>query len=230
LLLALDTATATASLAVCDLERRQVLAEVTWQARRRHTQDLLVTASWLLAQCGHAPGDLTALAVTTGPGSFTGVRIGISAVKGIALGLPRPPRVLGLPTLSVTAVPWLALAARSQPAATVCTVLQAGRGRYNWVVFAGDPLYCPAADEHRAGASEELAAELAGRAPQPLWLAGEVADDLAAAVAGLAHVTVVDPVSGLRRSGHLARLALLHFDCGHVDDLHALQPLYLHTP
>lgn len=230
MLLALDTATATASVAVCDPERRQVLAEVTWQARRRHTQDLLVTARWLLAQCGHVPVDLTALAVTTGPGSFTGVRIGISAVKGIALGLPQPPRVIGLPTLSVTAAPWLGLAQRCQPAAVICAMIQAGRGRYNWAFFEGDPLYCPAAGDHRAGVGEELAAELAGRAPQPLWLAGEVADDLAAAVAGLAHVTAIDPVSSLRRSGHLARLALLHFERGHADDLHELQPLYLRTP
>ena len=80
MLLALDTATTTASLAVYDLTAQQLLAELTWQARRRQTQDLLVTAQQLLAQLNLTPQALTALAVTTGPGSFTGVRIAISAV------------------------------------------------------------------------------------------------------------------------------------------------------
>ena len=87
MLLALDTATATASLALYELTRDTLVAEWTWQARRRHTQDLLGAAQTLLHQAGATPAALTALAVTTGPGSFTGVRIGISTVKGMALGL-----------------------------------------------------------------------------------------------------------------------------------------------
>ena len=86
LLLAIDTATATASVAVYDMERRRLLAETTWQARRRHTQDLMVTVQHMLEQAGVAAAELTALAVTTGPGSFTGVRIGISAVEGLGAG------------------------------------------------------------------------------------------------------------------------------------------------
>ena len=66
MLLALDTATATASLALYDLTRDTLVAEWTWQARRRHTQDLLGAAQTLLHQAGATPAALTALAVTTG--------------------------------------------------------------------------------------------------------------------------------------------------------------------
>jgi tRNA threonylcarbamoyladenosine biosynthesis protein TsaB len=230
MLLALDTATTTASLAVYDLSAGQLLAEMTWQARRRQTQDLLGAARDLLALVGTTPAAMTALAVTTGPGSFTGVRIAISAVKGIGLGLPEPPLVIGIPTLSVTAAPWLTLAAKCNPPAVVCACIQAGRGRYNWAWFDGDLLVRPDAQAHCAGGAAEFGAALAEAAPQPIWLTGEVASDLADAVANVPHVTVIDPTSSLRRAGQLARLAALHFAAGPADSLETLQPLYLRNP
>ena len=122
MLLALDTATATASVAVYDRQRGKLLSELTWQARRRHTQDLLPAVEQALAHAGAGVEQITALAVTTGPGSFTGVRIGISAVKGLGLGLAQPPQVVGIPTLSVTAAPWLdAAATGTSPAAAAIT-------------------------------------------------------------------------------------------------------------
>ncbi len=107
MLLALDTATATASVAVYDRQRRRLLSEITWQARRRHTQDLMPAVQQALAYAGAGVEQITALAVTTGPGSFTGVRIGISAVKGLGLGMVQTLQTVGVPTLSVTAAPWL---------------------------------------------------------------------------------------------------------------------------
>jgi len=230
MLLAFDTATTTASLAVYDLSAGHLLAETTWQARRRQTQDLLPATQSLLALAAVAPAALTALAVTTGPGSFTGVRIAISTVKGIGLGLPHPPRVIGIPTLSVAAAPWLDSARRCCPPVRVCACIQAGRGRYNWAWFDGDLLARPTVHEHQAGSSAELGEALALAAPHSIWLTGEVATDLANIAGALPHVTVLDPVSSLRRAGQLARLAALHFAAGTADTLDALQPLYLRNP
>lgn len=229
MLLALDTATTAASVAVYDVDAGMLLAESTWQARRRHTQELLVEAQHLLARLERTPAQLTALAATTGPGSFTGVRIGMSALKGIGLGLAQPPRVVGVPTLAVTAAPWLDVAATAE--AQVCACIQAGRGRYNWCFFAGtDRLWRPGADDHQAGNAAEFSAALAQRTNAPVWLVGETAPDLAEAVAELAHVTLVGTVSGQRRAGHLAHLAAQHLAQGTEDDLAALQPLYLQNP
>lgn len=231
MLLALDTATTTAALAVYDLTKQQLLAELTWEAQRRQTQDLLVTAQQLLAQLDLAPAQLTALAVTTGPGSFTGVRIGISTVKGMALGLPTRPHIIGLPTLTVTAAPWFALLERWQPTGSICAVIHAGRGRYNWVHFtAGQVLWRPAVADHHSGSAAELADALAQVATTPILCVGEVDAALTAAVQALPHVTIVDPVSGWRRAGHLARLAALHLAAGADDQLSALEPLYLRAP
>ena len=231
MLLALDTATTTASLAVYDLVAQQLLAELTWQARRRQTQDLLVTAQQLLAQLDLTPQDLTALAVTTGPGSFTGVRIAISAVKGIGLGLPVVPQVVGVPTLCVTAAPWLLLASRTNPPTTVCAFIQAGRGRYNWTFFTdGDLLRRPTALEHHSGTETEFGQALAHMTSQGIWLIGELDRALEKVMHDLAHVTVIDAVSSWRRAGSLARVAALHLAHGTHDELHTLQPLYLRAP
>lgn len=229
--LALDTATTTASLALYDETKEQLLAEYTWEARRRQTQDLLVTAQQMLAQLDLTPQDLTALAVTTGPGSFTGVRIGISTVKGIGLGLATPPSVIGIPTPVVTAAPWLALMQRTAPDARLCALIHAGRGRYNWVFFGSDALlWRPTVADHHGGTLAELVDALQAQPASPIWLAGETDADVLAALQPLSHVVPIDPVSGWRRAGQLARLAALHLAAGTADDLTTLQPLYLRNP
>jgi tRNA threonylcarbamoyladenosine biosynthesis protein TsaB len=232
MLLALDTATTTASVAVYSLDTRQLLAEMTWQARRRQTQELLPALQDMLRLLDVTPAAISSLAVTTGPGSFTGVRIAISTAKGMALGLSRPPRVLGIPTLSVTAAPYVELSA-SRAGARVCATIQAGRGRYNWAWYGPeDLLHRPGIEEHHAGAAAEFAAQLA-ECNDVVWLVGELGSDLPDLLASspnLAHVHCVDPVSSLRRAGQLARLAALHLDAGVCDAIETLQPLYLRNP
>lgn len=231
LLLALDTATATASVAVYDTTRRTLLAETTWQARRRHTQDVTSTMQRVLGLAGVAAAELTALAVTTGPGSFTGVRIGISLVKGLGMGLPEPPRVIGLPTLCVTAAPWIGAAASVNPPAAICAYIQAGRGRYNWAWYgAADALWRPEQEDHSAGAVAEFVADLSTRRDGTVWAVGEPDGRLCEAVEGVDHVALLDAVSGLRRAGTLARLAARHLHAGMDDDLASLRPLYLRNP
>jgi tRNA threonylcarbamoyladenosine biosynthesis protein TsaB len=226
-LLAIDSATATASVALYDLTNSLLLAESTWQARRRHTQGLLVMTQALMAQLGVLPAQVRGLAVTTGPGSFTGVRIALSVVKGIGVGLPTPPKVVGLPTLTVTAAPWLSLAQAAS--AHLWAYIQAGRGRYNWAIF-DKTLYHPSATDHQAGNAADFAKMLATQDGKKIWLVGEVAPDLLDAVAPLSHVIVVDPISAMRRAGLLAHLAAQQIAAGQVDNLATLQPLYLQGP
>lgn len=228
MLLALDTATTTASLAVFDLETNHLLVETTWEARRRQTQELLVVAAELLTRLDLRPEAIDALAVTIGPGSFTGVRIGISTAKGIGLGLVEPPRVIGIPTLSVTAAPWLDTA--NAAGTRVCACIQAGRGRYNWVLFDGETrLHRPGKDEHHVGRADDLVAYL-NAMQEPVWLVGELASNDIAQFHAVSNVQVIDNVSGLRRAGSLARLAAGHLAAGVGDNLRDLQPLYLRSP
>ncbi len=229
MILALDTATATASLALYDPRNQMILVEQTWQARRRQTEQLLPVLQQVMDQADLQPDAIRTVAVTTGPGSFTGVRIAISVAKGIALGATTMPTLVGVPTLSVTAAPWIE-AAHAAGDAEIWAFIQAGRGRYNWAVFAaGDLTYRPDVSAHRIGNVERLEAELAAL-NRPVWLVGETTQAIQQMAVRLDHLLLIDATSGLRRASALARLAALHEQAGHVESVDSLQPLYLREP
>ena len=84
LLLAFETSAKAASVALFD--ENKLLGECYQNTGMTHSQTLMVMAEDLIHQCGYAPGDITHVAVAAGPGSFTGVRIGVAAAKGFAWG------------------------------------------------------------------------------------------------------------------------------------------------
>ena len=84
LLLAFETSAKAASVALFD--ETKLLGESYQNTGLTHSQTLMVMAEDLLKQCGKTAGDVTAVAVAEGPGSFTGVRIGVAAAKGFAWG------------------------------------------------------------------------------------------------------------------------------------------------
>ncbi len=90
MLLALDTSTHTVGVALYD--GVSVLGEAIWTSRDYHTVELAPKAAEILDQCGVEAADLTVVAVAIGPGSFTGLRIGLALAKGLALvhRLPLP--------------------------------------------------------------------------------------------------------------------------------------------
>ena len=95
ILLALDTAANLCSVAVFDAARGQVLAEMSEDIGRGHAERLMPMVERTLADAGLNLADLSAVAVSTGPGSFTGLCVGLSAAKGLGQGLGIP--VIGIP-------------------------------------------------------------------------------------------------------------------------------------
>lgn len=98
-ILAADTSTAINTVAVCADKR--LLAESVVECGRSHAERLLATVDWVLAEAGLELGDLDALAISIGPGSFTGLRVGTATWKGLAFaqGL----RLAAVPTLDAMA-------------------------------------------------------------------------------------------------------------------------------
>ncbi|MFC2038007.1 tRNA (adenosine(37)-N6)-threonylcarbamoyltransferase complex dimerization subunit type 1 TsaB, partial [Chloroflexota bacterium] len=103
MLLAIDTATRMAGLALYDQVAGRILGEETWYSVNNHTVELMPRLVRLLDQQGVTPDGLTGLAVSLGPGSFTGLRIGLGVVKGLALAGRLP--LVGVPSLDVVAQP-----------------------------------------------------------------------------------------------------------------------------
>jgi tRNA threonylcarbamoyladenosine biosynthesis protein TsaB len=121
--LAIDTATDRASVAVRADGR---LAERSWPARRHHTVHLAATVADLLVAVGLDVSDLDGIGVAIGPGSYTGLRVGLAFAKGVAVvtGV----KVVGVPTLDATAAPLSPpVCQRERP---LYAVLRAGRNRY----------------------------------------------------------------------------------------------------
>lgn len=99
-ILAVDTATRSCSVALTEDDR--LLAEFTLVRRQTHSRHLAVLIDHLLQQCDLKPDAVDGFAVTHGPGSFTGLRIGLSTVKGMAEAIGRP--MAGVSTLAALAM------------------------------------------------------------------------------------------------------------------------------
>jgi len=126
-LLAVDTSTRSCSAAV--MVDGRLAAELRTVSGRTHSAHLLAMIREALVRAGTSPGALDGFAVTVGPGSFTGLRIGISTVKGLAFACGKP--CMGISSLE-------ALAAACLPAAhagTICSLMDARKGQLYAGVF-----------------------------------------------------------------------------------------------
>jgi tRNA threonylcarbamoyladenosine biosynthesis protein TsaB len=137
-----DTTTERGSIAV--VSGGEILGEVRLRAGKGHSRRLMPAIAFLLDSLGFAGSDVEGYAVTAGPGSFTGLRVGLSCVQGLALASGRP--ALGLCTLDV-------LAARIAGAApTLAAAMDAYRGEVYACLFEadgrrrGDPVTASPAD------------------------------------------------------------------------------------
>ena len=157
--LALETSTLAGGVALVDGER--LVAEYVLDVSVTHSERLMSAVDRVLADARWTPRELEGLAVSIGPGSFTGLRIGVSTAKGLAwaLGLP----IAAVPTLDAmaAAVPW--------PALPVCPVLQARRDEVYACLYHHDGEGLRREWEYLALSPEELAARLT----EPTLLIGD---------------------------------------------------------
>ena len=178
LLLAFETSAKAASVALFDGEK--LLGEQYQNTGLTHSQTLMVMAQTLLQQCGKTPADMQAVAVAAGPGSFTGVRIGVAAAKGFAWGKELP--LYGVSTLEAMA---LGLGITE---GIVCPVMDARRQQVYNALFEMTGGNCVRLTEDRAISLEELGAELK-KIEKPIFLVGDGSN--------LCYNTLKDAVAGL---------------------------------
>ena len=127
--LTIDTASDVASVA---LSREGVLdVELTWRCARNHSRELLPAVQQLMQRSNVDKGELTAVFVCIGPGSYTGLRVGIASAKGLAFALSLP--TVGVGRLEADAYQ------HADFAGPVCAVHRAGRGELAWAVYRNAP-------------------------------------------------------------------------------------------
>ena len=217
MLLAFDTATDRLGVVLADGDR--VVAESATQLERRQTEALTPMIDLLLSQAGVGLGDLKAIGVAIGPGSFNGVRAGLATAKGLcaALGLP----LVGVDTLSLSVWPYRDC---GRPLYAVSPI---GRSRYagRWTIDAADsgnarngPVDGPLTIEdirRRVGAGAQIC--------------GEIAPPDHAELARRLDPSVSLPPAPQARRQPAALAALCQWrlaQCG-PDNLDALEPIYI---
>lgn len=220
MLLAVDTATQMASLALYDQTKGRVLGEESWHSVYNHTVELMPRLVRLLEQQALAPANLSGLVVSLGPGSFTGLRIGLGVLKGLALARRLP--LVGVPTLDVVAHPHMT---QRLP---IWAVLQAGRGRFcagHWVRHRGR--------WRRRGDYQLTTLEkLCDQVDNPTLFCGEIDADHVDQIRERLGLTaiVATPAASLRRAAYLAELGWERLSRGDSDDAATLSPIYLQHP
>lgn len=127
-ILAFDTSTSYESIALS--HNGQIIADVTQNAKRTHSERLLPTVENLLAQTDMKLEDISEIAVSIGPGSFTGLRIGLSTAKGLCFGLKIP--------LYVTSTLRSLANNASEVSSHICALMDAGRSEFYYAVFSPD--------------------------------------------------------------------------------------------
>ncbi|HEY0071685.1 MAG TPA: tRNA (adenosine(37)-N6)-threonylcarbamoyltransferase complex dimerization subunit type 1 TsaB [Chloroflexia bacterium] len=224
MILALDTSTESASIALY-LPGQGVIAEQTWRSGREQTTQLLPTVQQLMSLMGIDTSGLTGVAVATGPGSYSGVRIGISTAKTLAFSLGI--KLWGVPSLDVLAYSQVAVTA-----AQVCAMLSLGRGRYGWAVYRTRGARWQRLTDYTNNTIPEIAAsvaEMGKEARIATMFCGELDQVATAQINEMmgGDASIAPAAAGLRRAGYLAELALERDARGEADDPATLQAIYL---
>jgi tRNA threonylcarbamoyladenosine biosynthesis protein TsaB len=228
IILGIESSGTTGSVALLGPDR--LLASLSFASATLYSQRLLPSIEWLLARVGAQPGAITAVAVSKGPGSFTGLRIGMSVAKAIAFANEAP--IVGVSTLEALAL----RGAGILPDAPICPVLDARQGEIYAGLFRALPgPEAPAGRaalpgltrlrEDHAGRADALADWITG----PTLFLGEGALRYEKELRRIfgANFVLAPRTRILPSAEEVAALGAARLDRGEQDDLAMLEPDYL---
>jgi len=218
--LGIETATGLGGVAL--IEGETVRAEYRLEMTMTHAERLMVLIDRVLVDNGRSLEDLDALAVSIGPGSFTGLRVGVNTVKGLVIGKPIP--VAAVPTLEAMA--WNA----SSGGCVVCPMIDAKKGEVYAALFSCEPGGgLKRIMEDRIISPEALCEHLSKASGPPTVFLGDGASryrDVLRKRFGSRSVFAPEPLSGALPS-MVARLGLQRIERGEASDPRTLVPAYL---
>ena len=196
----------------------EILAELTWHCGQNHSVELLPQLTYLLNRTGLSLQSTTFITVAIGPGSYNGLRVGLSTAKGLAFSLGVP--IIGISTLGAAAYQH---AASGLP---VCPVFNAGRDEVATAMYQKNNEWSQLVAEHITTVDA-----LCSRITTETVFCGEFIPVIAAQLKEqLKQRAVIPPDAASRKPRFLAELGLRRIEAGSYDDIAALQPLYLRRP
>ena len=217
LLLAFETSAKAASVAL--FEGQKLLGEIYQNTGLTHSQTLLVMAEDLLKQCGKTAGEITDVAVAAGPGSFTGVRIGVAAAKGFAWGAQLP--CWGTSTLESMAL------SLGIPQGYICCTMDARRNQVYNALFYVNHGIPERITPDRAIALTDLARELEAL-DGPIHLVGDGSTLTHRTLGGQISTLILPPEHRMhQRACGVGLAAMAMMARGESSDANALSPNYL---
>ena len=215
MLLALDTSTSMSGIALHD--GQHVLAEYLWQSRAHHTVEIAPEIALMMQRNDLKAEALSMVAVASGPGSYTGLRIGMALAKGLALAHKLP--LIGIPTLDILAY---AQPSQREP---MLALLQAGRTRLAGVMYKWQRGLWRAEGEGETFTWQELLQRL----EDPLYICGELTSAQREALGEAPGVKLAPPALCVRRPSILADMAWKRVRAGEIGDAASVVPTYLGT-
>ena len=215
--LAIDTSTDFCSIGLS--RSGETAVEITWRSEQNHTVELVPNIDRLLQQANCSSQSIEAVYVAMGPGSFNGLRVGMSTAKGIAFALKVP--LIGIGTLQIEAYPF---AFSKLP---VCPIHNAGRGEIATAVYQLKCTWRCLTPEHITTLDE-----LCRQTKRKTVFCGEISPSIVEDLKKKLdkYAIIPEAAARLRRAGYLAALGWKRLDKGDVDDPASLQPLYLRQP
>lgn len=216
-ILGLDSATNVASVAV--VEDDKLLAEMIFNTSKTHSQRLMPMLAWMLNEAQLELKDLDGLAVAVGPGSFTGLRIGLATIKALAY-------VQGLPILAVPTLDGLA-ANLEGTEGLVCPILNARKGEVYAAVYRWNGSSQERMSGYWALSPEKLIERLRSYQEQITFLGDGVPVYGEQLLKELPQARLAACTHSLCRAGQIARLGLKKLQAGEVSDCFTLEPLYI---
>ncbi|MGE5397190.1 MAG: tRNA (adenosine(37)-N6)-threonylcarbamoyltransferase complex dimerization subunit type 1 TsaB [Chitinophagales bacterium] len=221
LVLSIDTATPVAGVALVDDHKTRF--EATANNGLNHSRNLMQNVDLVLRECSVSIKDLDAVAVTIGPGSFTGLRIGLATAKGLVLAANCA--IIGIPTLDALAysVSWAG--------GLICTVLNARKGEVYGALYLGGKEYPVRISEYMAVSPEVMNRRcidvLGDRSIDEVTFVGDGVPVLKIQPDDRYTFRFPPDPGILSRASNGGRLAIKRLENGEKDDVFTLTPIYI---
>ena len=212
--------TATRDLGVALMDETEVAGQFHWRTRQNHTKELVPAIRHLLDKVGLALNELEGIVVSLGPGGFSGLRVGMTTAKGLAVGIGAP--LVAVNTLDAAAFPMIGLGA------PVCALMPVGR----WEVAVA--IYGTNGSEMTKTVAEHLTTieGLTESIGEPTIFCGPITEAMVSEIRERlgGRGLVPNGVGQASRVVAMGEIGIRKIGRGEVDDPVTLQPLYIRRP